>query len=66
MNPITHRPKLVLHELDPYGVVLELRCWSEEEARDLYQRVELRGRGFAVTHVDAQGQFVCSKQGERA
>lgn len=58
------RPKLILHELDPYGVVLELRCWSEEEARDLYQRVELCCRGFAVIHVDAEGAFVCSKEGK--
>ena len=63
MKPITSRPKLVVWELDPYGVVLEIRCWSEEEARDLYERVELRGRGFSVSVVYSDGAFVCSKGG---
>jgi hypothetical protein len=56
------RPKLVVAQLAPYGVVLELRCWSEEEARDLYQRVEVR-QGFAVSRLNAAGQWMCSKEG---
>lgn len=59
----TGRPRLIIAETDPYGVVLELRCWSEEEARDLYQRMDLRGRGFAVSYVDGEGRWRCSKEG---
>ena len=62
MSDILSRPKLLVVELDPYGVVATLSCWSDEEARDLYQRMELRGRGFAVSHIDAEGRFVCSKE----
>lgn len=58
------RPRLIVQELEQGRVVLELRCWSEEEARDLYQRVELR-QGFAVSHTDAAGVWQCSKARER-